>query len=305
MKRVAFFSAAILLIGSSAVWADLAAVFDGYTYVQENKMSGLQSDFRPTNATAKLPNSMFTLGPDRVMYPSGIGAVPSPGGAVGRYFDEGALGVRVDGAGNLVVRVADGLNPQTGYYYSGWNTWYGQGDVFITVDDSAGVRNFALLNSWPKDGTGAYRTVDGTNFNQAQAFHTSTYGDLQGHLVSLSANADVVLTGGAGSYNPASPPGMDSRVYAQDGANIGDAQLVHSSTWDWGLQNVWQEFYIQTWTVPLSSLSGDPLFTIGLHVAPSCGNDQIGLVATVPIPTAVLLGMLGLGAAGLKLLKFA
>jgi hypothetical protein len=43
------------------------------------------------------------------------------------------------------------------------------------------------------------------------------------------------------------------------------------------------------------------VFEISLHQTTSCGNDQIGMVAAVPLPGAVVLGMLGLGAAGWRL----
>lgn len=257
---------------------------------------------------------MFTLGPDLVSYPGSIDTVPSPGGSTGSHFDEGGLGVKVEG-GNLIVRVAGGLNPLEGYYYDGWDTWYGQGDVFITVDDSAsGVKNFALLNDWALDAgsDSGYRRLDGSHFDEAQRFHTglnldgSAYGDdLQGHLLSLSLTDDVVLIGGAGAYTPGSVDGLDSRVYAQAGTDEGDAGLVHNTTTDEGLVSAAQTWYIQTWTVPTNWLSSDPVFTIGLHKAASCGNDQIGMVTVVPIPPAVILGMIGLSVTRLKLRRFA
>ena len=86
-----------------------------------------------------LPASTFTLGPGRVSYPNGIGTIPSPGSsnwADARAFDQGDLGVRVDN-GNLAVRAASGLSPQTGYWSTSWSQYYGEGDVFLTVDDSA------------------------------------------------------------------------------------------------------------------------------------------------------------------------
>jgi hypothetical protein len=119
--------------------------------------------------------------------------------------------------------------------------------------------------------------------------------------VELSSNNDVVLTGGSGAYAAWDPPGMDSRVYAQGGSDMGDASLTHSTATDQGLGNVNQPFYITTWTVPLDSLSNDLMFNIGLHQATSCGNDQIGMVAAVPVPGAVLLGDIGLSVAGWRL----
>ena len=186
----------------------------------------------------------------------------------------------------------------SGYYYSGWNTWYGQGDVFVTVEDNAGITHFALLNDWARDNSGNYRELNGGYFDDAQDFHTGagSGADLQGHLVSLSLDSDVVLAGGTGSYRPSySPPpvGLDYRVYAQGGTDAGDAGLVHSTTTDAGMMGP-QTWYIQTWTVPTGWLSSDQVFTVGLHKAASCGNDQIGIVAAVPAPGALLLGALGL-----------
>ena len=195
-KRNLFCAGLILLISCSAAVADLSSEFAGFDWVQENKVSGLKSSIE----TTKIPTSMFTLGPERVSYPSGIGQVPSPGGSTGSQFDEGGLGVKVQGA-NLVVQAAGAVNPQTGRLYSG--VVYGQGDVFVTVDDSSGISNFALLNSWPSDG--GYLALNGGHFNLAQDFHTGlgTFStDLQGHLVSLSSSADVVLIGGTHAYTP-------------------------------------------------------------------------------------------------------
>jgi hypothetical protein len=298
MQRIRWFWAgAVLLTCGSAAWADLATEFAGYTRVRENTVSGLKS-----SVTTSLPTSMFTLGPDRVSYPSGIGAVPSPGyynWAEARPFDEGGLGIRIAG-GNLTVRAASGLNPQTGYWGASWQRYYSVGDVFLTVDDSdLGVKNFALLGSWARNpASGAVLSL-GTSYDAAQSFHV---GGREGHLVQLSAGSQVGLTGGPGTYAAWTPSGLDSRVYAQGGLDLGDALLAHSQTTDIGLHGVTdQTFYLQTWTVPLSWLSGDPSFGLGLHQATSCGNDQIGMVTHAPLPGAVVLGMLGLSCAGWRL----
>ncbi len=258
---------------------------------------------------------MFSLGgpsgTKHVTYPHGIGQVPSPGGTQGRLFDEGVLGVKVQG-GDLIVQVAGGLNPQTGYYYDGWDTWFGQGDVFLTVADSSGTSNFALLSAWAKDIAGSYRRLgvldrnpyDGVyndrNLNNdpyeiARQFHMG----LEGQLVSLSTDSDVALTGGRGSYYPGYhgnglPHGLDYRVFAQGGSSVGDAGLVAGTVSDG------QQWFLQTWTVPLDWLSTDQSFTVGLHSAVSCSNDQIGLTTqVVPVPAALILGLAGFGTVGL------
>jgi hypothetical protein len=239
-----------------------------------------------------------------VSYPSGIGTVPSPGyydWAEARAFDEGGLGVRVSD-GSLIVRAAGALNPQTGYWSTSHSQRYGSGDVFLTIDDlDPGVKNFALLNSWPRDVSGAILAVGGTWYGAAQSFHVGGP-TLEGHLVQLTDASDVALTGGGGAYSAWTPSGVDSRVYAQGGLDIGNALLTHSSTTDDGLNGATnQVFYIQTWTVPLDLLSSYATFNIGLHQATSCGNDQTGLVATAPVPGAVVLGVLGMSVAGWRL----
>ena len=299
-KAILFCAGLILIVSGSVVRGDLSSEFSGYNAVWEVGVSGLQSSYHSdTKSGNTLPNYMFSLGPDRVSYPHGIGQVPSPGGSVGSHFDEGVMGVQVQGS-DVVIQVAGALNPLTGYYYCGWNTWYGQGDVFITVEDSMGISHFALLNSWARDGSGSYRTLNGGHFDVAQAFHTQGgpgNTSLEGHLVNLLADSDVVRTGGRGSYPPSySPPpvGLDYRTYAQGGVNIGDAGLVHSQVMDFG-----QDWFVQKWTFPTHWLSSDPVFTMGLHNVASCGNDQIGMVTVVPAPGAFLLGLAGFGTVGL------
>jgi hypothetical protein len=285
----------ILLAPCAAVRADLASEFSGFTCVNEIGVSGLQSD----NGTTKLPGSMFTLGPDLVSYPYGIGTVPSPGGALGSHFDQGLLGVKLEGS-TLIVKLAATLDPEAGYYYSGWSSRYGQGDIFLTVDDSAaGVKNFALLSYWAKDALGDYLHLGRsgeTCYNQAQQFHDGK----EGYLVSLSSADNIVLTSGAGAYTPSYsvnglPQGLDYRVFAQGGTDIGNANLLSDSLVDG------RTWYIQTWTLPWNWLSTDLSFALGLHSAVSCSNDQIGLVTEIvtPVPPAFVLGLIGFGTAGL------
>jgi len=285
----------------------LDAAFAGFTSVNEVAVSGMRSSYYTDILQGDLlPASLFTLGAARLSYPFGVGERPSPGGSIGRAFDEGMMGVMLDGD-DLVVSVAGGLDPRSGYRHTGWNSWYGQGDVFITIEDTA-VSHFALLNAWARDAAGTPIDLNQGHFEKAKNFHVAggNGASLEGHLVKLTLDDHVALVGGAGSYSPTysrTPTGLDFRVYAQGGKDLGDASLTHTSVVDTGLNDVQQSWYIQTWTVPMQWLSGSPEFTIALHKAASCGNDQIALKAeitrpTVPAPPAILLGLLGVSMAG-------
>lgn len=301
--------------------ADLAGstIFDGFEAVFEEDITGLRSTYDvPTRSGNNVPDVMFSLSGQRVSYP-GVGEEPSPGLPQGRAFDEGAMGLRVNGA-NLVVRVAGRLDPLSGVRYNG--TWYGQGDVFVTVQDTDGVSQFALLNSWARRNDGQYRNIGRGYFNLARSFHAAGGKDgasLEGHLVELALSGDVALVGGPGSYSPTrknNPPGLDYRTYAQgriDDPNDPDyaaknANLQHAAedlNPDPHKDDVW---YIQTWEFPASWISDDHLFDIGLHKTASCGNDQIGMLSTVSVPIppniqvsaprAAVLGMIGLTIVG-------
>jgi len=287
-----------IVLGSVALApADLIQSFADFNYVSEIGVSGLQSSYftdtwngQPV-AGPTIGPQLPVFGPDRVTYPYGVGPVPSPGGAVGLNFDQGVLGIKL-AADNLIFQLATALNPQTGYYYNGWNTWYGQGDLFVDLGDSAGVRHFALLNSWGRNNNGTPITLNGGYFNGAQAFHLSGGAgntSLEGHLVRLNTDNNVTLTGGTGAYYAGiAPTGLDLRTYASGGTDLGSAGLVQSSVLDAG-----RTWYVQTWTLPGSALSTDPTFNVGLHATASCGNDQIGGLYSVPEPASILLILAG------------
>lgn len=157
---------------SPSVQADLPDVLSGFDAVWEVGVSGLESSYH-TDTVAGLPvtgptthNFLHDLGPSLVCYPSGVGEVPSPGGSLGRNFDQGVLGIKLEDA-SLVVRLASALDPLEGFYHSGWNAWYGQGDLFFSVEDSAGISHYSLLNAWPRDELGVPRTLNGGHFDLA------------------------------------------------------------------------------------------------------------------------------------------
>ena len=320
MKRLIHVSGGIVLVVVCALClseanADLAANFTdmGFESVFEQNVSGLKSSYHAYTQGSwgvnNIPNEMFTLSDQRVYYPW-VGTVPSPGGSRGRIFDEGAIGLKIEGA-NLVVKVAGRLDPLAGVKL--YRTWYGQGDVFVTVEDSAGVRQFALLNSWAKKPDQSYRNLGKGYFNQAKNFHATggTGGtSLEGWLVGLQNSDDVARVGGPHSYPATSgnPDGLDYRTFAQGGEPIGWANITHSTTQEEDPNGLWKNWYMQTWEFPTSWISSEQIFDIGMHKISSCGNDQIGMVTTVvvpapgpvpiPAPQAAVLGIIGLAIVG-------
>ncbi len=312
--RPLYRAAVLLLIGgltghfsaSDRARADLLSSFAGFDTAWETGVSGLVSSY-DADTRNDLPVSgpltgiaLPAFGTGRVSYPGGIGSVPSPGGTVGRNFDEGAVGIRLVND-TLIVQLATALNPQTGYYHSGWSAWYGQGDVFLDLADTGGVRHYALLTTWARDPAGHPLSLNRGGFGNAQDFHVGGGpggASLEGHLVRLSGDADVALTGGAGAYTASiAPVGLDIRAFAAAGADLGNAALVNQTVTDLG-----QPWYVQTWTLPRAALSGDPIFDIALHAIPSCGNDQIGARFAVPEPGPLALVLFGLLFVGVRCL---
>jgi len=282
----------------SLATGDLIEQFAGFDAIWEVGVSGLQSSYyvdTKANQSVSGPTTGYwlpELGPDRVTYPYGIGQVPSPGGAVGRVFDEAVLGLKIEGD-NLILQLAGGLNPLTGYYDDGWKTWYGQGDLFLDVADNAGVRHYALLNAWGRLPDGTPITLNGGHFNAARSFHLTggpERGSLEGHLIRLGSDSHVTIAGGTGAYTPSiAPQGLDLRVFAAGGLDLGPANLTHISLTDFG-----QTWYIQRWTVSLTDLATQGGFELTLHASPSCGNDQIGgRFEIVPEPSSILLAVGG------------
>lgn len=274
---------------AAVVWstaqAGLIDQFDSFTYVEEVGVSGLRSSYHAdtvANQSVLGPltgSSLHALSANRVHY-ANQGTVPSGGPA----YDYGALGIRVSGS-NLIVRVANGINPLTGRQTN--DTTYGAGDAFLTISDSNGVRQYAALNTWARDDQNNPIAIGDGHFNDARDFHVSGGAggtSLEGHLIRFSANNQVRRTGGPHGHSASNAPdGLDLRAFSRGGIDLGSANLVHSSVVDG------QTWYIQTWTIPLALLSSDSEFGIGVHATQSCGNDQIGLTARIPEPASFLL----------------
>ena len=290
---------AVLVLGSSWAGADFITEFSGFDSVNEVGVSGLASSYFG-DTQAGLPvsgplisQSLATFGPQRVSYPSGIGEVPSPGGAIGANFDQGALGLKLEG-NELVFKLATALDPTEGYYHNGWKTWYGQGDLFVSVADDSGVNHFALLSAWARDAKDDAINYNKNYYNKAENFHLKggvRNDSLEGHLVALQYDSDVLLTGGTGAYTSSNAPnGLDRRVFAAAGLDLGDAGLTFGSFTEGG-----RTWYTETWRLNVASLSSYNEFTLGLHSAASCGNDQIGGNFSVAIPEPAGLCLLFVG----------
>jgi len=319
------------------VSADLGTVFSGYQWINENLTAGLKSDYYgetmgtnpPSQGWDGQPTGMFSLDNTPIF------ASNQPSG--GDMFDESAIGVKyevIDDVVTLVVRAAGRINPATGYdpptEYG--TTVFGQGDVFLTVDDTAmsgGVRQYGLLNFWPDTPIGGSEGV--AHFKKAKDFHVVTADDdenREGFVVEFDMTqppdpGQVTLTGGASAYagTGIAPEGLDARVYANGGTFVADGNITNDLyKADGTITTVLAEgvWWVQTWEVPVNDITGFDIdsvseydFMIGLHKTTTCGNDQIGFLVPideggpVPVPGALILGMLGLGVIGIRMRKHA
>ncbi|MFO0839995.1 MAG: hypothetical protein U1D55_15920 [Phycisphaerae bacterium] len=300
--RNRFLAILTVMIAVVPAMAGLASQFSGFTSINEIGVSGLQSSYHGDSKANRsvtgstIAHSLAVFGTNRVSYPGGVGSVPSPGGAFGQQFDFGMLGVKVQG-GQMTVRVASRIDPHAGVYSQAFQTWYGAGDMFLSLQDGSGVRQFALLSSWARDRNGNAINLGKGNFNASQQFHLSGgagHSSLEGHLVALSRDNQVQITGGPGAYTTSNAPaGLDVRAFAKGGNDLGSASLSHGQVFDYG-----QNWYLQTWTFNLGRITHDSTFAVSLHTAASCGNDQIGMTVPVPAPAAFALGAVGLAMVG-------
>ncbi|GMU19991.1 MAG: hypothetical protein AMXMBFR13_00920 [Phycisphaerae bacterium] len=273
----------------------------GFSIVaDEVGVSGLKSSYHGLPMSNGAYGALPTFGPGRVSYP-GVGAVPSPGGNLGRPFDQGVLGYRVQG-GNLTLAVAGGIDPRSWIPASGYgNTLFGPGDLFLEVLQNDVVKHYALLN----DMNGNH-SLNNATYNTAQSFRYGS-GPAVGELVLLDEQSDVQLTGGPGSYQRGSnsPAGLDERVFAKGGEEMNVGTLSHygfSADQPLGSGGS-MNWFVSEWSVPLS-IFGPGALEIALHMTATCGNDQIGglisipSITQVPAPGAALLAMGGLSLVG-------
>jgi hypothetical protein len=320
MKRVFCASAiiAVAVLGfASMALADVSAS------VSEIGTSGQQSSYyanSPSNndMTSNWFTTMPTLSSQLVNYTDGsTGTVPSPGmnsPAEAAQFDQGTLALNISG-GQVKVTLTTAMSPTAGYFDNGyWQRWYGQGDVFLSVDNAGAVKQYALLNNMPT-------VLDDGSFDAARNFRSGTGATAAtGDLVELGNTSQVAYIAGNGSYSATGgygpdAVGLDGRIYAQGGTPVGDGTLSITSTPNsFGYDGQSVTWYTETWTFAEGDLGA--FDEISLHSATTCGNDQIGLDSglitsngprggTVPAPAAVLLGVLGLAGIGALKRRFA
>jgi len=258
--------------GQTASGSPLETVIPpGYTILDNAVgVSGLSSSYY--RVLLQNMTSLPTLGPSRVSYP-GVGALPSPGGTLGRAFDMGVVAYKRVG-GNLTILVASGIDPRTWIIPSGLSSQFGVGDLFLDVKGSGPIKHFVLLNNL---NSGNAITGHGTYFAGVQSFRAG--GALDGRLYQITTETDILRTGLTSSYIFSSndPAGLDTRLFAKGGTSVGVGTVAFSTVsaeeplGGGGAMN----WYLTEWTVPLSAFGTPGVFDIALHVATSCGNDVI------------------------------
>lgn len=98
LRTNAWMTVVVMVVAATAVQADLIQAFDGFESIQQVGTSELESSYHfdtklglpitgPPTGTMRP-----VFGPNPVVYPSPVGPVPSPGGAIGQNVDQGFLG---------------------------------------------------------------------------------------------------------------------------------------------------------------------------------------------------------------------
>ena len=200
--------------------------------------------------------------------------------AAGVEYDEGVIGVRIDGD-DLVVAVAAGVGSQKWTRGNGGNI-IGQGDLFVTVRQNGDLYQFALLN----DLNSGKSLANEGRWRAAQMFRYSDQAEV-GHAVLLTSEDHVSTSGGNQGHERGgnSPVGLDERVFARGGEDTGVGKLDH---YEFDAQQPLEgrevvTWNVSEWTIPLTVLGDEEeAMTLAFHIAPSCGNDQIGGEVRVP-----------------------
>ena len=264
----------------------------GFTVIAEEAgITGLRSSYHGRPIDDLDAGEMPQFSEKRIRF--GGSTQPSPGGRTGRHFDEGALAYRYDAAnGQLTLLVAAGCDPDRWYRDGSFSSSpHGQGDLFVDVRTASGqVLHFALLQ--PLDGgrsvghrglfdrAGAFRygseEVDAADQGASDAPATRP-----GSLVRLTSEDQIAKSGGKRGFarHENSPRGLDERVLAQGGRWIASPRFErYELSAHQPLVNGPAPWYVTEWTFPVAALGdGDDAATeIALHIATTCGNDQIG-----------------------------
>ncbi len=139
----------------------------------------------------------------------------------------------------------------------------------------------------------------------AVAYPAGMLGDV-GFVGSLSGNSSWMRIGATGTFGSGTTDSFGAWL-GNDDNSAWDVRLV-TSAGESGWQTLvpgefrWLEFDL-TSSGYLTMIGFDVRLNTGLTPAPSV-SDAFSISAVVPLPAAVLLGMLGLGVAGMKLRKF-
>ncbi len=188
-----------------------------------------------------------------VQYPSGVGHVPSPGGATGEAFDLEAMYARVSGNDFQVLLVTSMALSQP---YGGYN--YRLGDLFIDTDGDDAYE--LALSTQDSNGRG---------FVGGQLRNVGTTKGIQGPH-SYAGNGQIAPLVNPWTLDTGSL--ITVGAFAKTSYNYGpEAGLVH---------NTW----LYEWTIPVASLGLSAGSQYRLHITPECGNDLIQLTGSLPPP---------------------
>lgn len=173
-----------------------------------------------------------------------------------------------------------------------WN--YGYGSNFGTVVDATWV------------GTGGnpdgYISGASSNLYAVWTYDTAPYGDITGLTMTIDTKITDSETGTAQFY-----VGRDGTYYIDGVWSIGsDTEwTTHQTVLDLSHFTRWTQGGAGSESLAYVLAAPDDIgIFFGGSLARGTGTFNVDNFSVVPVPAAVLLGMLGLGAAGLKLRKF-
>jgi hypothetical protein len=200
--------------------------------------------------------------------------VPSPGGWRGLHFDEGVLAIRTD-EDSLCVAVVSTLDPRS------WSARVagapiGQGDLFLDVaTQEQDVRHFVALVAMPD-------LASREHGGRWEPAHTLRSGGTAapGDVLEVQREAELLPCGGNHGHERGStaPAGLDERVFARAGTFMARGLFHVEEIPRISGRKRMPNWFLCSWRIPLAGLglSRGQTAEIALHIAPTCGNDQIG-----------------------------